>query len=96
MNLAALPDLLALVREHFDWIILDGAAFAVCPDAPWLTSVTDGSLLVISENASKFSAVQESVASIPPERFVGIVFNKRARKSKVKVRLRIRLSWDRG
>jgi Mrp family chromosome partitioning ATPase len=96
LNLAPLPVLLEAVRAHFDWIIVDGAAFAVCPDAPWLTSVTDGSLLVISENASGFCAVEESLANIPPERFVGVVFNKRGRKSKFKVRLRIRLGRRRA
>jgi protein-tyrosine kinase len=96
LNLARLPDLLEAVRPHFDWIIVDGAAFAVCPDAPWLTSVTDGTLLVISENSSGFCAVQESLASIPPERFVGVVFNKRTRQSGFKLRLRIRVGRRRA
>jgi Mrp family chromosome partitioning ATPase len=77
-----LPRLLEVVRQHFEWIIVDGAAFASCPDARWLTAVADGTLLVVQKNASSFGAVQESLASIPPERMVGVVFNQRKSKPK--------------
>jgi Mrp family chromosome partitioning ATPase len=72
-----LPHLLEILRWQFEWIIVDGAAFASSPDARWLPAVTDGTLLVVRESASSFGAVQESLASIPPERLVGVVFNQR-------------------
>ncbi|HVP00748.1 MAG TPA: CpsD/CapB family tyrosine-protein kinase [Bryobacteraceae bacterium] len=75
LDFSPLPELLQALRPQFEWIILDGAAFASCPDAQWLTTATDGTLLVVRENASSFGAVQESLASVPPERLVGVVFN---------------------
>jgi Mrp family chromosome partitioning ATPase len=75
LDLEPLARLLGVLRHQFEWIIVDGAAFASCPEAPWLTAVTDGTLLVVRESAASFGAVQESLASIPPERLVGVVFN---------------------
>jgi Mrp family chromosome partitioning ATPase len=75
LDFTPLPHLLEILRWQFEWIIVDGAAFASSPDARWLPAVTDGTLLVVRESASSFGAVQESLASIPPERLVGVVFN---------------------
>jgi Mrp family chromosome partitioning ATPase len=75
LDFGPLPRLLDLLRQQFEWIVVDGAAFASCPDARWLTAVSDGTLLVVRESASSFSAVKESIASVPPDRFVGVVFN---------------------
>ena len=91
LNFEPLPRLLEVLREQFEWIIVDGAAFASCPDAQWLTAVTDGTLLVVRESASSFGAVQESLASILPERLVGVVFNQCKSKPKVRLRLRIKI-----
>ena len=93
LNLEPFPRLLVALREHFDWIILDGAAFASCPDAPWLASVADGNLLVVRESAASFGAVHDSIACIPPDRFIGVVFNQR--KCLPKARLRIRVTAGR-
>jgi Mrp family chromosome partitioning ATPase len=96
LDLEPLPRLLGVVREHFEWIIVDGAAFASCPEARWLTAVADGTLLVVRESASSFGAVQESLASIPPERLVGVVFNQCKSKPKVRLRVRIKLGPKRS
>ena len=74
-DFSPLPLLLEILRTQFEWIIVDGAAFASSPDARWLTAVTDGTLVVVRESASSFGAVQESLAGVPPDRLVGVVFN---------------------
>jgi len=59
----------------------DGAAFASCPDARWLTAVTDGTLLVV-----------RFLTSIPPERLVSVVFNQwQENKPKALLRLRLKI-----
>ncbi len=75
LDFGPLQALLDAMRPHFEWIVLDGAAFASCPDAQWLSASTDGTLLVVRENASSFGSVQASLASIHPEKLIGIVFN---------------------
>ena len=75
LDFGPLQSLLEALRPHFEWIVLDGAGFASCPDAQWLSASTDGTLLVVRENASTFGAVQASLASIPPEKLIGVVFN---------------------
>jgi protein-tyrosine kinase len=89
-NLEPLPRLISALRDHFDWIIVDGSAFASCADAPWLASVADGSLLVVRESVSSFGAVHDSIASIPPDRLVGIVFNERKPPPKPLLRIRFK------
>jgi len=42
LDFGPLPRLLEILRTQFELIIVDGAAFASCPDARWLTAVTDG------------------------------------------------------
>jgi Mrp family chromosome partitioning ATPase len=95
LDFEPLPRLLEALRAQFEWIVVDGAAFASCPDAPWLTAVTDGTLLVVRESASSFGAVQESLASIPPERLVGVVFNQCKSKPKSLLRVRIKIGRKR-
>ncbi len=91
LDLEPLPRLLGVLRQQFDWIIVDGAAFASCPDAGWLTAAADGTLLVVRQNAAGFGAVQESLMSVPPERLVGVVFNQSKSQPKVRVRLRMKI-----
>lgn len=75
LDFGLLQVLLEALRPDFEWIVLDGTSFASCPDAQLLSASTDGTLLVVRENASTFGAVQASVASIPPEKLIGVVFN---------------------
>ncbi len=91
-NLEPLPRLLALLQNSFDWIVLDGASFRTSPDAPWLASICDTTLLVVQESASSFGAVRDSLERIPAERFAGVVFNHHPpkRKQGFRVKLRIR------
>jgi protein-tyrosine kinase len=93
MDLEPFPALLKDLREEFEWIVLDGAAFASCPDAQWLAAATDGTLLVVQQSTSSFGAVQESLSCIEPDQLVGVVFNQR--KSQPKAWLRVRFKVGR-
>jgi protein-tyrosine kinase len=91
MDFAPLPELLAQLRSHFEWVVLDGMAFSDSPDAEWLSSVTDGTIFVSQVGTSKFDALQDALRRIPEDRMVGVVFNERPRKRR-SFRLRLRFS----
>jgi Mrp family chromosome partitioning ATPase len=86
-----LPRLLVQLREHFEWVVLDGASFSSSPDAEWISSVADGTLLVTQRGSAKFDALQDSLGRIPAERMAGVVFNERPLPKRAR-RLRIRFS----
>ena len=90
MDLEPLPALLKVLREEFEWIVLDGAAFASCADAQWLAAAADGTLLVVQQSTSSFGAVQESLSRIHPDQLAGVVFNQRKRQPKVWLRVRFK------
>jgi Mrp family chromosome partitioning ATPase len=89
MDFAPLPGLLAQLREHFEWVVLDGMAFSDSPDAEWLSSVTDGTIFVTQVGTSKFDVLQDALRRIPEDRMVGVVFNERPPQRR-RFRLRLR------
>ncbi|MEO5923966.1 MAG: hypothetical protein ABIR70_09080 [Bryobacteraceae bacterium] len=92
-----LPRLFAQLRRKFEWIVLDGASFATSPDAEWLSSVADGTLVVTQGGTIGFDAFQDTLLRIPEERRVGVVFNTRPQpKESFKLRLRFTGKWKRA
>ncbi len=72
LDFTNLPRLFANLRRHFEWIVLDGTSFATAPDAEWLTSVADGTMVVAQGGSADFSASQDTLMRIPQERLVGV------------------------
>jgi Mrp family chromosome partitioning ATPase len=94
IDFAPLPRLLTQLRRHFEWIILDGTSFATSPDAEWLSSAADGTLLVAQGGTAKFDATTESLVRIPADRMLGVVFNNRPpQRGAFKVRIRFTGKW---
>jgi Mrp family chromosome partitioning ATPase len=94
LDFTNLPRLLAQLRRHFEWVVLDGTSFATAPDAEWLSSVADGTLLVTQGGTVNFDAFQDTVQRIPQERMVGVVFNERPQpKESFKLRLKFSGKW---
>jgi Mrp family chromosome partitioning ATPase len=95
MNFAQLPRLFGQLRRHFEWVVLDGTSFATSPDAEWLSSVADGTLLVTQGGTVKFDALQDSLVKVPEDRMVGVVFNQRPKPdTSFRVRLRFSGKWQ--
>lgn len=94
LDFTNLPRLLQYLRRHFEWIVLDGTSFATAPDAEWLSSVADGTLVVTQGGSVNFDAFQDTLLRIPQDRMVGVVFNQRQPpKESFKVRLRFSGKW---
>ena len=97
IDFGPLPRLLAQVRKNFEWVILDGASFASSPDAEWLSSVVDGTLLVAQGGTAKFEALKNSLWRIPEDRMAGVVFNERPVPTpSFRARLRFSGKWGRA
>jgi Mrp family chromosome partitioning ATPase len=90
-NLEPLPALLEELTGYFEWIVLDGASFRTSPEAPWLASISDGTLLVVQGSAAGFGAVRDSLERIPGDRLAGVVFNQQKPQPKPGFRLKLRI-----
>jgi Mrp family chromosome partitioning ATPase len=77
VDLQKLPALIEHWRQCFDWVILDGPAFAVTSDAEILAHIADASLLVVRPGHTPFSHAQQATARMAPDRILGVVMNPR-------------------
>ena len=77
VDLQKLPSLIEHWRQCFDWVILDGPAFAMTSDAEILSQIADASVLVVRPGHTLFSEAQQATARMPAERILGIVMNPR-------------------
>ena len=67
--------ILADARRAYDWIILDAAPAAILPDAPLLSRLVAGTLLVIGAGSSPHAMVERAISEIGRERIIGTVVN---------------------
>lgn len=77
VDLQRLPSLIEHWRQCFDWVILDGPAFATTSDAEILSHIADASLLVIRPGHTAFAEAQQATARMPAERILGVIMNHR-------------------
>lgn len=59
-------------------LILDGSPVLGSPDARILSDLADLVVLVVGDGQVRSDAVDKAVASFPPEKFAGVVFNRRS------------------
>ncbi len=76
-DLQKLPALMEHWRQCFDWVILDGPAFATTSDAEVLSHIADASVLVVRPGETTFAEAQLATARMPKDRILGIVMNPR-------------------
>ena len=75
IDLQKLPSLIEHWRQCFDWVILDGPAFAVTSDAEILAHLADASLMVIRPNHTPFAVAQLATSRMASDRILGVVLN---------------------
>jgi capsular exopolysaccharide synthesis family protein len=75
---ARLPDLLAQASENFDVVVIDGPPVMGLADAPILSSITAGTLLVIQSGTTRRGLVKAAVKRLrfARARIVGAVLTK--------------------
>jgi capsular exopolysaccharide synthesis family protein len=69
------PNVLAKLRPHFDWIVLDTPPLLPLSDTVTIAGITDGTLLVIRAGQTPKESVEESLRIIGPRKALGLVLN---------------------
>jgi capsular exopolysaccharide synthesis family protein len=67
--------LLKQLRQRFDFIIIDAPPMGVFSDASTLINRSDGALLVVRANKTKYKSVERLLDGVPRERMLGVVLN---------------------
>jgi capsular exopolysaccharide synthesis family protein len=70
-----LPQLLAHVRERYDYVIIDTPPLVPVVDSALLARVVDGVLLVVSANRTPRKLLEEALNQLDSAKVLGIVFN---------------------
>jgi capsular exopolysaccharide synthesis family protein len=71
--------LVALLREHYDYIIMDAPPVLPVSDPLFLTELSDAVLFVVRAGESSGRMLSRSLSMIRPEKLLGLVFNGTAR-----------------
>ena len=67
--------LLEQVQASFDFVIIDAPPLGVFVDSKVLINQTDGALLVLRRNFTKFKEVDRVLEGLPRQRMLGVVLN---------------------
>jgi receptor protein-tyrosine kinase len=75
LNLKECRALLDGLRAHFDWVILDSPPLLFAADANLLSTMCDGTVLVVRIGATTFDSVTRALQSLCENNVLGIVVN---------------------
>jgi protein-tyrosine kinase len=75
LNLRECGSLLAEVRSHFDWVILDSPPLLFAADGNLLATMCDGTILVVRIGTTTFDSVSRALQSLCENNVLGIVVN---------------------
>jgi len=75
LNLRECASLLAEVRSHFDWVILDSPPLLFAADGNLLATMCDGTILVVRIGTTTFDSVSRALQSLCENNVLGIVVN---------------------
>jgi capsular exopolysaccharide synthesis family protein len=75
LNSPMLPDIIAMVSSHFDWVIVDTPPLAPLSDALLWSRQCDSALLVVRAGKTPREAVEEALALLKPTYVAGIILN---------------------
>jgi protein-tyrosine kinase len=75
LNLNECRQLLASLREHFDWVILDSPPLLFAADANLLATMCDSTILVVRIGSTTYDAVTRALQSLCENNVLGIVVN---------------------
>ncbi|MCI0418811.1 MAG: CpsD/CapB family tyrosine-protein kinase [Acidobacteria bacterium] len=75
LNTQKMKDFLASVSEQFDWVIIDSPPIVPLADAELLSSLVDGTLLVVRASQTPAESVTKAVQTLKNGKVLGVVFN---------------------
>jgi receptor protein-tyrosine kinase len=75
LNLKECRTLLDGLRAHFDWVVLDSPPLLFAADANLLSTMADGTILVVRIGSTTFDSVSRAVQSLCENNILGIVVN---------------------
>ncbi len=70
-----MAELIAYLKTEFDTVILDCPPFGPISDAPVLTGLADGLLLVLRHGKTTYATMEKAFQNFDRSKLVGIVFN---------------------
>jgi Mrp family chromosome partitioning ATPase len=76
LTLPRFRSLLASAREHFDWVLVDTPPVGLLCDAGVLDDYIDGFVMVVGAGRTRYTMVQEAIASLGRERVLGLLLNR--------------------
>ena len=81
---AAFKEMLAAVREVYDYVIIDAPPLGLVIDAAVMAGVCDGAVLVINQSAVKYRVAQDVKMQLSKSgcRILGVVMNQAQRQKK--------------
>ena len=75
LNLKECRQLIDSLRNHFDWVILDSPPLLFAADANLLSTMCDGTVLVVRIGSTTFDSVTRALQSLCENNVLGIVVN---------------------
>ncbi len=75
VELPQLPALIDELKKHYRYIVLDCPPVLLCPEPLTLSSLVDGTILVVRAWRTQKKLVRDAVQAIGRERFLGVIVN---------------------
>lgn len=75
LNLKICKSLLDSLRDNFDWVIIDSPPLLFAADGNLLSTMCDGTMLVVRIGSTTFDAVTRALQSLCENNVLGIVVN---------------------
>jgi capsular exopolysaccharide synthesis family protein len=72
---AKFRDILQQTRKLFDYVIIDAPPLGVFTDAAILINESDGALLVVKANQTRYNDIARALESLPRRRLLGTILN---------------------
>ena len=73
----AMKEMLGILKKYYDYIILDFPPVSLVSDAVLLSDCVDGYLVVVRQNSSEFSIINETISQMEfaNAKIIGFVYN---------------------
>ncbi len=75
LNLKECKSLIGELRNHFDWVILDSPPLLFAADGNLLSTMCDGTILVVRIGTTTFESVTRALQSLCENNVLGVVVN---------------------
>lgn len=75
LNTQKMREFLSSISQEFDWVIIDSPPIVPLADAELLSSLADGTLLVVRASKTPAESVTRAVQALKNGRILGVVFN---------------------